>query len=523
MVARLFRLRVALLLSVFRGGMRNTVRAVSTGLGATIFAVLYAWAPQWLAHGNAGRTHIDVFLATLMLALVAFVPFFTNITHFEPRQFGTVPATSRSIATAMLLSSVVSWPAAWLVVWMVATFIFRPEWKLVPWATLLAAVLTLSFAVLLARISSGLVRLWVPSQATSLLRWAGLLLVVPALPAVIFLLTDAFRSPQSASIRSAASVFGWTPFGAPSSALAFAEQGNITASLIHFAFSFASLAALLVLWYWVVGRSLTSISRPVPAGISKHGLEFFDRVPAKPGAVIAARALTYWRRDPRYKTALLAIPLAPIVMVAALWVAGMSPHTLALLPLPVILLLLGWSVHNDVALDSTAIWLHVASGTKGVRDRLGRIAPVLLIGVPLIVVGSSLTVTISGDWRILPAVIGMNFAVLFVSAASSSVFSALMPYPATRPGDSPFAQPAIQGSGAGLAQSLSMLTALLLSLPPVVFAVFAVIESTFLLNMAALLFGVIWGAAVLATGVMLGGKIFDQGAPELVALTQTFD
>ncbi|NLA65147.1 MAG: hypothetical protein GX862_04330, partial [Leucobacter sp.] len=122
-----------------------------------------------------------------------------------------------------------------------------------------------------------------------------------------------------------------------------------------------------------------------------------------------------------------------------------------------------------------------------------------------------------------PAVIGMNLGVLLVSAGASSVFSALMPYPSTRPGDSPFAQPAVQGSGAGLAQTLSMLVALLLSIVPVYVAAQAIIEPTFLGNVWALLLGAVWGVVVFTACIWLGGKIFDRSAPELVALTQTFD
>jgi len=147
----------------------------------------------------------------------------------------------------------------------------------------------------------------------------------------------------------------------------------------------------------------------------------------------------------------------------------------------------------------------------------------MLIGLPLAVVGSSITVTLSGDWRLLPAVLGMNIAVLLVAAGVSSVFSSLMPYPATRPGDSPFAQPAVQGSGAGLAQTVSMLTALVLSLPPVLLAVYAIVNPSLEINLISLVFCVLWGLSMLGLGVLVGGKVFDRGAPELIALTQTFD
>ncbi len=147
----------------------------------------------------------------------------------------------------------------------------------------------------------------------------------------------------------------------------------------------------------------------------------------------------------------------------------------------------------------------------------------MLIGLPLVVIGSSVTVTVNGDWRLLPAIIGMNLAILLVAAASSSIFSALMPYPATRPGDSPFAQPAVQGSGAGLAQTLSMLFALVFSVPPVLVSAYAIIQPTLIDNAVALGFGAVWGLIILGLGILVGGRVFDRGAPELIALTQTFD
>ncbi len=523
MVARLFRLRIALLLSVFRGDFRTVVRAAIIALVSVFAAVGLAWLPLWLVRGAEDRAAIDTILSAVLLALVSFVPFFANLGSLEPRQFGVYPATPASIAIGLFLSSVLSWPTIWLLVWMAALTALRPEWATVPLAVIVAGLFVLLLAIALARVSSALVRLVVPARAVSALRWVGLLLLLAALPVVVFLVADALRSPRSQAIRDAATTFGWTPFGAPAGGLAAAVRGEWPDAFAHFGVAFAALVVLLLCWYLLVARSLTTVERPAIAGVTRDGLEIFDRFPAKPRAVIAARALTYWRRDPRYRISLFAIPIAPVIMMAALWIAGMNLNVLALLPLPVILLLFGWSVHNDVALDSTAIWMHVASGTKGTHDRAGRLAPVMLIGLPLAVVGSSITVTLSGDWRLLPAVLGMNIAVLLVAAGVSSVFSSLMPYPATRPGDSPFAQPAVQGSGAGLAQTVSMLTALVLSLPPVLLAVYAIVNPSLEINLISLVFCVLWGLSMLGLGVLVGGKVFDRGAPELIALTQTFD
>ena len=523
MVARLFRLRLALLASAFRGGFRATMRALLVAVVAIAAAVGYAWAPAWLAPGAEDRAAVDVFLASVLLASIALVPLFAHLGNLEPRQFASLPTTPAGIGAAMYLSSLLTWPTLWLLVWMAALYVLRPEWRGVAWAVAVAALLTLLLSIAYARVSSAFVKLVVPKRGLSVLRWIGALLLFTALPVIVFILTEGFRSPGSRTLADATEVLGWTPFGAPAAGLALALQGDAQGGLTRFALAAGALLLLLVIWHLLVARSVTSVERPAPDGVTRDGLELFDRFPARPRDVIAARSLTYWRRDPRYRVTLLAIPFAPVVMIVALWIAGADPGMLALLPLPVILLLLGWSVHNDVAFDSTAIWMHVASGTRGAHDRAGRLAPVMLIGLPLVVVGSSLTVTVVGDWRVLPAVMGMNLSVLLVSAGVSSVFSALMPYPATRPGDSPFHQPAVQGSGAGLAQTLSMLVALLFSIPPVLVSVGAIGDPQFETNAIALVAGAAWGLVLLWLGVLIGGKIFDRGAPELVAVTQTFD
>ncbi|MEB4613371.1 hypothetical protein OOT08_01840, partial [Leucobacter sp. M11] len=232
------------------------------------------------------------------------------------------------------------------------------------------------------------------------------------------------------------------------------------------------------LWALLCRRALSTVETPVAPGLARTGLGWFERFSARPSGLIGARMVTYWIRDPRYRVALVAIPFAPVAMIAALAVAGMGFASLALIPLPVICFLLAWSIHNDVASDSTAIWSHVASGTRGRDDRLGRVTPVLMLGVPVVLIGSSITVAIIGEWRLLPAVIGMSLGVLLVGAGVSSISSVLGPYPTTRPGDSPFVQPQWSGSGSGLAQTLSVSAAIVLSVPAVVVSVTAITDLT---------------------------------------------
>lgn len=512
-----------MLAAAFRGPVPRVLRALLLGILAAAGAVALAWVPRLIAADAEDRAAIDTVLVSLMLVVAGVVPLFANRRHLEPRQFGSAPARPSAIATALLVSTLLSWPTLWLVLWLVSLGVLRPEWRTSGWALAVAGLLVLLLAVCGARVASALSKLLVPPQANGTLRAIGALLLVASLPLVVFAVAETLRNPGGAGASDAAEALGWTPVGAPVAGLALATTGDIDDSLVRFGISFAWVIVLVAAWFPLVGASLRRIPRPADQLLARRSMGWFDRFPARPAAVIGARSITYWARDPRYRVALAAAPIGAALTVLALWVAGVDPHHLALVPLPIIALLLGWSLHNDIATDSTAIWMHVASGTRGRHDRTGRLTPVMLVGLPLLLIGSSLTVTVMGDWRVLPAVVGLNLSVLLVACGVSSVFSALLPYPGTRPGESPFSQPSVSGSGAGVAQTVSMLVALVLAAPPVWFGVEAALDPTLASNAFALGFGAVYGFAVLVLGVLIGGVVFDRTGPDYVALTQTFD
>lgn len=523
MVARLFRLRLALLGGGFRGSFVTGLRTSLGYLALVAVALLLAYLPARLLPVGEDRSLVDTIIGSLVLAAVCIVPFFENRRHLEPRQFGHLPARSGAIALGLLVTSVVSWPFLLLAVWLGALAALRPEWREPGWIAPVALVLAALLAVCSVRVVSALAKLVVGRRFAGAVRTIGAVLFVAFLPVAVFAAATVFGPDGRAAADDAAAGLAWTPFGAPFAALALAASGDADGAVARLVVCAGGILLLIALWFPLVAVSNQRIERPLDPGAARSGLGWFERFPARPSQVIAARQLTYWARDPRYRVALFAIPIAPLVMLLAFWVAGADLRVLSLVPLPVILLLLGWSQHNDVSMDSTAIWEHVASGIRGRADRAGRLAPVLMLGVPIALIGSSLTVTVLGDWRVLPAVVGMNLSVLFVASAVSSVFSVLMPYPATRPGDSPFVQPQWSGSGSGLAQTLSILIALVLAVPPVWFSVIAFIDVGFVQNMWALAFGVGYGALALLLGVFIGGWIFDRSGPELIAVTQVFD
>jgi ABC-2 type transport system permease protein len=189
----------------------------------------------------------------------------------------------------------------------------------------------------------------------------------------------------------------------------------------------------------------------------------------------------------------------------------------AWVPVPVMCLFLGWTVHNDVAYDSTAFWAHVSASTRGSDDRWGRVVPPLVIGLPLALIGSAVTALVVADLGLIPGLVGFSVCVLFVALGVSSAISAGFPYPAVRPGDSPFAQPQAVGASGPVIQSLSFVAALVLSSPVVLLLV--LLPGLPNLQFVVLGAGLVLGVLVLIGGVYGGGRIVNRRAPELLAFT----
>ena len=90
------------------------------------------------------------------------------------------------------------------------------------------------------------------------------------------------------------------------------------------------------------------------------------------------------------------------------------------------------------------------------------------------------------------------------------------PYPAVKPGDSPFQQPQSTGAVTALVQSFTMLGSLLIAAPAVAFAALGLLDdpSWYMASFAA---GLGLGVVVLAAGIALGGRVFDRRGPEILA------
>jgi ABC-2 type transport system permease protein len=204
------------------------------------------------------------------------------------------------------------------------------------------------------------------------------------------------------------------------------------------------------------------------------------------------------------------------VAYVAFIVVGVPLTVLILLTVPALCITLAFSVHNDLALDNTAVWLHISAGKLGLADRAGRMAPILGIGIPLIAVGSVGSAYFAGNYAALPALLGVSTCLLLAGLGIGNVLSAVFPYPAVRPGDSPFAQPQAPAGSGFMVQLTFIVLTFVLSAPSIVFAVLGLLGNPGLL-WASLWWGVGLGLAAVVAGTTLGGMAFDRRGPELLA------
>jgi ABC-2 type transport system permease protein len=518
-VAQFLGLKLRLMGNAFRRSpwqVFGLVLGVVYGGLITVLAVSALVAARLVTDAGAVREVIVVVGAIVVMGFLLLPLMFGIDDTLDPRTFALFGIPNRVLSTGLLLAGLIGIPSFVLIACSAATVV---TWSRDPGTTVLAvvcAVLAVLTCVLCSRVSSALASFLLATRRS---REAGgvitALLLVLLAPAILLLVTVDWGRDGLSALTGAASWLGWTPLGAVWSAPGHAAAGDWGTALLQLLVAAATVGVLWLVWDVVVRTVLIAPTRQANAK-SYRGTGWFGRLHGGPTAAIAARSMTYWGRDPRYWVSLVMIPVVPVFVVAALLLAGLPSHYVSLVPLPLVCLFLGWSVHNDIAFDGTAVWLHVVAGTRGMADRVGRMFPPVVVGIPVIAVGSIVTTIAYGDWAVLPSVAALSGAILVIGLGLSSISSVLFPYPATKPGDSAFTQPQTSGASAALVQSLSFFAIVILASPVIVFLVLGLTVNPFWLGVAPVV-AVIIGFTCLFGGLWAGARLFDRRGPELMA------
>lgn len=522
MAALVLRLRFSLLLGALRGDRTRVVRTVLALLLTAAATVVACVAVVSLSHRQIDAAETVVVLGGGSVVLGYFLaPVFAGtIDQLDPRRFVVFGLDRRWLPAVLALAGTISVPTLALLAVEIAVLVTAigvgSPWIL----AVLGAILTTVTATLGARVGMALSAMLLPERRSrELTALFALAVIVIAVPVGVFVASMQWDHAVPEVLHGTAVVLGFTPFGAAAAFPFHAAEGDTAAAVISGLVALATVIGLGAAWTALVRRALTHADRPTTVR-ERPGLGWFALLPSNAFGAIAARSLVYWLRDRRYLVNIVIVPIAGVLTVFPLLVAGVPLSVAVTLPVAVMALFFGWLPHNDVAYDSTAFWTHVASGVRGLPDRLGRLVPVVLVAVPTLAVAIPVTLAIIGRWSLAPVLMGIVLCLFLSGLGLSSIVSVLVPYAVSRPGDSPFQQPQRSSSPGSLGPALALVGTAVVSLPALLLGWNALNDPSASV-MTPFWVGLGIGVVVLVAGVLLGAQAFERSGERLMEFVET--
>ena len=520
MVATLVKLRFLLLANSLRKSPWQIVAVVFGGLygmGLLAGAVVVLFV---LSFGDIefARTVTVLAGAALVIGWIILPILTSGIDQtVEPARLATFPIPLNTLVLSLAISGVLGVPG---LVTLIAALATASTWWKFPLAALAAVVCAVVGVLtcvigsrMLVALSSRIGAGRRAREAKGILLFVPLLLLGPIILSVTQLLKDATNL-----LPRIANVVSFTPVGAIWAVPGDIAAGNPARAGVEFLIGAATLAVFLLVWRWGLARALETPNRSTRVKEGARGLGLFGVFAGTPSGAVAARALTYWIRDPRYAQSLISIPLVPVLI---FFYAGSNGNLAPLNAVaPIVAVLLSMSIYTDVSYDNTAFALHLQTGVSGRADRIGRVIALAVFAVPVSLALAIASAWVSNAWEILPGLLGITVGILLTGFAVSSLVSGRFVLMVPAPGESPFTSK----PGGGFSLMLSMFATwsivAILILPELVLAIVGFVLDNVVLGWLSLVVGLVLGSTLLVIGVRQGGAILDRRGPDLLAQLQ---
>ena len=557
---------------------RLTLNALTKNVWAiigTVFGALYGvGALAMVLAGAVGlglKADADVImlvlgaLGALLVAGWAVVPLLiTGLdSTLDPRAMAAWAAPSRGLALGLLAAGAVGIPGcitAAVCLIPVLTWLLAGQLAAALLA-LLCAPAALATCVLLSRIivtAAGISSSRRGRETTAIIAFVAFM-VCTQLPNLIPRILGDDPTDILQPLGTLARVMGLSPFGWAFAAPGVMATGSVPAALALAIGAWILPVILLPLWQRVVNKAMTSPGTSHTrtwayaadgAGSDAQHRGLPDVLPwarrlsaalPAPAVAVAARSLRYWRTDPRYLVQFVSVLILPVVLVLGpalnssrfvVYVNGQRVETsfalghaptALLFMAPALAVFMGWALHDDLGMDSTALWSHLSAGISGAHDRLGRVVGAAVWQAPVMLVVDVFMVVWTGRWEALPAVTGACLALYGSALAWSCLASVLLPYETLAPGDSPMRS---RTSGTAFLAALIQMAAILLLLavcsPVLGAAIYGVVQAAPVWEWTALVAGVVWCSLLLWGGVVIGGRALDRRGPQVLATIRTW-
>ncbi|MFI5928683.1 ABC transporter permease [Micromonospora sp. NPDC051543] len=537
---------VRLKLRVMGNNFRGQGWRIAMFVGGALVGLWFAVSGFFLfaAPGMTGNGRYAVLVAAagggllvlgwLLLPLV----FFGVDETLDPARFALLPLPRRTLVVGLFAAALVSVPV--LAASIASLGLVLTAWALGGWSAGVVAVLGVLTGLLLCVAASRAVT----SAFASMLRsrrvrdLAAVLLAVTAAllgPLQVFGLA-ALRQTDFTRLTGAASVLGWTPFGAPWTAGIDVAQGRVWAAPLKLLITLAAIGALLAWW----SRSLESAmvgsatAGRAPARRSVDGgavAQLFPRAATwarrdRFGALVAREA-RYWWRDARRRANLITIAVVGIFVPVLVNVTGGdfaaqdagftaavgdSSPVVVTISLLFVGVLASVTLANQFGFDGSAYAANVVAGVPGRVELRARMTAFSLYVLPLLVLVSVVLSVLLSRPGWIGLMVGSLVGTYGAGLAVSSFVSVLGAYslPET---SNPFGMNSGAGMAKGLLTLVAMITTAVIGVPMVVAA--ALLGDAWL--WLALPLGTAYGLGAALLGAYLAGDVLDRRQPELLA------
>ncbi|MCH9276741.1 ABC transporter permease [Bifidobacterium amazonense] len=543
----LVRLRWALTLATLRKSAWQTVAyvfAILLAIGTVIATASAAWnIGDWAAfvqlspdiapinvlgpHGIVNTVVVILGASiTLMVGLVQIMLLGEGST-MSPRKFALYGIPDRELQFGLLLSGLSGIPA---ITGVVSLILWSLVYRAMGPAVVLASVVAAPLAVITMMSVSKLLLSLATTLVTSKRGQGAFYIVIVMLFVSVCQLPNILVNSGAADNMSleaawgAANVMAWTPFGAAFQLPYDVFVGDWPAFVLRIAILIATWIVCFALCTWCLRRERLTANAAGGRTVAVKGIGAFGWMPDSPSGAVSARLITYLKRDPRQ--AMLFIMPVFFVVIFALQSRGISQMVWGAIAMS------GWMMpiteSNGLAYDGRGFTMQVIAGVPGITDRIGRVRVFAGIAVAYLLVLAVAVAVFTGDWASPSGLLtGATFTALGIGFACSSlglaeITSCTLMYPVASL-DKPFSSPQGRAMAQGFFPLVYMLGSLLAMLPTGVVALVLLVTGVFdglywLLIPVAL----VNGAAALAAGTWLGGKLMDARMLSIVVTLDSF-
>lgn len=445
----------------------------------------------------------------------------------EPRRFASLGVSVARIMPGLVAAALLTLPACFFgFTWLVLGSSWFADGVGPGVLGLVGAVVQTVSCVALARVSAAwAARVFANRRARAVAAAASAL----AIAAVAYLawraLSRGLEALFETDFDAFVAVLGRTPIVSALTAPGLAAEGAWLGAWWRLGAAVAWTVLLLVAWRASVAHALVTPAyrsagarhRPDAVAGSGGGVALLSRADRRgPAAAVFVRVARSWRTDPRYLTGLTAVILLPASFVAVIIPAfDLDPRWAFAAPF-VLATSIGWGRHNDIAYDSSALWMDVVAGNRGGAVMRGRFAAVLAWSLPLVAAAGTLTAGWAGHWELAPAVAGAAIGALGTSLGVAALTSVVLPYRVPAPGENPFGAE-VGSVGAGLVGQLASSAATLLLLPLVIVPCVLAVVVDPRWGILAAFGGLGIGTAAYLYGLAVAGRLYDARSGRLLA------